>query len=799
MAAALGLAALTLALFPRVVFRGEVLYERDIHLVWQPQMEAFVRSILSGSWPVWNPYLSFGHPLLAKPDTQVLYPWTWLNLVLQPWTVHVLLVLGHVAFAGLGVHLLGRRLGLSPLAAFVAAACWIGSGPVLSLGNIWVQLTGASWIPWVLLGVERAAVGTGVAGILAGGTAIGLQVLTGSPEMTALTALAAASLLTARVAGGDTSGAPITRLIARTACAYLFGLALSAGLWVPALDLARQSARGHLDIGQRVVWSVHPWSLLEGLVPVPLSVLPIRQALRDRLYDGGQPLIRSLYLGAPALLLVAAGLARGPFGWRRPWLGALGLAAALLALGRHALVHAVLVEWVPPLRMLRYPSKAIVFAALAWALLAGLGLDNWRRQGAAVPRRLFAALVLPAAAAAALLFAAGLIARYRPASFHALLLPEETLQTTLASVLGPVSLRLLAVAALGAVAVLAAVLARARPRLGGALPTLLCAVVVADAVVSGHDVNKTVPADFYKYRPPILDAVRQDDLSRLFVYRYPLSPAPLQPGPALQEPYRIRGYPPGFSLDAGRTLAARLYLMPPVGGCFGLFASYEPDLLGLYPRPLAELTEWALAAEGTPDHLRFLRLGAVKYVSALHAQGFEALEPVAEYQSLLARPIRLFEVPATLPRVYVVGRSRSAAEGEGLRRALLDPSFDPSREVVVAGPPLAGGPAPPGSARIVDFRPDRVRIEADMSAPGILVLVDTYEAGWKAAVDGVAAPVLRANGAFRGVALSPGRHLVEQVYRPRSVVAGLGLTALAAALGLALGARALSAPAGASR
>jgi len=59
-----------------------------------------------------------------------------------------------------------------------------------------------------------------------------------------------------------------------------------------------------------------------------------------------------------------------------------------------------------------------------------------------------------------------------------------------------------------------------------------------------------------------------------------------------------------------------------------------------------------------------------------------------------------------------------------------------------------------------------------------VVLSDTYDPGWKATVDGLPSRVERANGAFRAVRLEAGRHLVEMVYRPASVVAGAALSAV---------------------
>jgi hypothetical protein len=46
-------------------------------------------------------------------------------------------------------------------------------------------------------------------------------------------------------------------------------------------------------------------------------------------------------------------------------------------------------------------------------------------------------------------------------------------------------------------------------------------------------------------------------------------------------------------------------------------------------------------------------------------------------------------------------------------------------------------------------------------------------------VDGVAAPILEVDGAFRGVVAASGSHTIEMVYRPVSVIAGAALTLLA--------------------
>jgi uncharacterized membrane protein YfhO len=59
-----------------------------------------------------------------------------------------------------------------------------------------------------------------------------------------------------------------------------------------------------------------------------------------------------------------------------------------------------------------------------------------------------------------------------------------------------------------------------------------------------------------------------------------------------------------------------------------------------------------------------------------------------------------------------------------------------------------------------------------------VVIVDAYDPGWRAWVDGRETSVLRANVAFRAVAVGAGRHEVELRYRPRALGAGIAVSAL---------------------
>jgi uncharacterized membrane protein YfhO len=121
--------------------------------------------------------------------------------------------------------------------------------------------------------------------------------------------------------------------------------------------------------------------------------------------------------------------------------------------------------------------------------------------------------------------------------------------------------------------------------------------------------------------------------------------------------------------------------------------------------------------------------------------------------------------------------------------ALIDPAFDPRREVLLA----SGGPIPPavdgpfeGAATVVSESTTRVSVRAQASAPGYLVLADAYDPGWIATVDGQPAQVRRANVAFRAVAVPAGSHEVEFRYVPGAVRLGLLVSGLSSTLVLAV-------------
>lgn len=140
-----------------------------------------------------------------------------------------------------------------------------------------------------------------------------------------------------------------------------------------------------------------------------------------------------------------------------------------------------------------------------------------------------------------------------------------------------------------------------------------------------------------------------------------------------------------------------------------------------------------------------------------------------------------FENPHALPRAWRAARAEAApADPQAALARITAPDFDAQTTVLLDPLPeaLEVGVDPKAETRIEVDQPEHVAIRTRGASPAVLVLNDSLYPGWEATLDGVAVPLLRANTAFRAVAVPAGEHIVEMRYRPFSFRLGLGLAAV---------------------
>ncbi len=374
-----------------------VLADGDALSIFFPMRRMFAEQVAAGVLPLWNPRVFGGIPFFGAMQTSMLYPPTWLFLVLAPVAAMNLLVIGHFAGAALAAYGYARTIGCrSAAAGFSGLVFAFGGFSLAHMGNIPV-FQGLPWMPVLLIAIERLRHRLRLRDGLLGAAAVALALLTGHPHIPTYTLMVAA-LYVAFFALLDRPATGRLRYAGAAALAVATGTALAAVQLVPGAELAAQSARPGLTYGDFVSFALPARQLPMLLFPFLFGGSPGVPYWGEwlMLELAGSPGIVPLMLAGAAL----AGVRGEPL--IRFWF-LLALWSLLLALGGD-LPLARLMYHVPVYNLFRAPVRNLAAFTLAVAVLAGIVVDRlsvWRwRRALAVSALATLALVLAIAAVA---------------------------------------------------------------------------------------------------------------------------------------------------------------------------------------------------------------------------------------------------------------------------------------------------------------------------------------------------------------------------------------------------------------
>lgn len=151
--------------------------------------------------------------------------------------------------------------------------------------------------------------------------------------------------------------------------------------------------------------------------------------------------------------------------------------------------------------------------------------------------------------------------------------------------------------------------------------------------------------------------------------------------------------------------------------------------------------------------------------------GFPRLAAAGSPPAFYSQDYWILENPHALPRAFVPKRVElEPKENERLWK-LSQPEFN-AREVAYVEQPVDLPSECRGAVRIMNETSTLVVVAARMETPGLLVLADRWDIGWRAFVDGKPAPILMADQALRGVMLPAGPATIEFRYQSASVRLG---------------------------
>lgn len=813
------LGGILVVLFWRVLFRGEMFFYRDVFSYTYPRAR-FIRDVVrSGHLPYWNPHFSFGEPVLANPNFLFFYPTT-LLIVLLParlaYCLHYILDFGWAAF---GAYLLARRWKQSRMAAFFAAAAFIASGPLLSLGNLYNHAAAAAWIPWALLVTDYAVrARSRRAWILLAGV-FALQFLAAEPfTLLATFVLAAAQAVFEVFEFRDRRLRRTLLVVAAFAVVGVLMLALSGASLLPSLDVLHRARRGAsgLPYAETVYWSLHPLALAEMVLPRLFGTVLDSPTLWTYVLAGrNQPYYVCIFVGFLLFFFAWVGWSEGR-DRRRHFIAAAAALLLLLACGRYTPLFAEAYLLLPPLGLVRFPAKLLVPATLLVAILAGWGVDVARRSEMASLRKRTWALPLAAGAVTIAIWGLALIEPGRVSDLAAAVLVrtnhlfERSAADALraSDVQGATryaisALRLELPGLIGFLlggALWLIVLEQGKRWARAALPAILAFAVVQAAWVNDAD-NPTVPESFYAYRPPAVE--QPPDASGPYRYAYIQRREGSEISGA-QAFLNFDSIPEArrFSLPAQESFRDRL-LLKRGAMLTGIEAAENLDMEGSLPPAYYQF--WLYEVNEAVDLARadcLLGRANVKYIVRPSRAGSATTREVETIFNGSPEPSYLYEDSCFLPRAYAVANAVGSQGASDTLSKLSDPVFDARNSVIVDEPSAtlpaatantgprsitwparasdsdAANPGLAGEVEIVERQLNAVTLRADMKRPGFVVLLDRYDPGWRATLDGRPAPVLVANHMFRAVEVTAGSHQIVFEFHQRGLEAGVVVSSL---------------------
>ena len=701
-------------------------------LVWDGVAQFYVwRDLVRALWlggeiPLWNPYQLGGMPLLANSQSAPFYLPHLLALPLPTWLAMGWLAWFHLTMAGMGLGLFLRRVGVGLAGSMVGAGLWMFSNFFIS----WLQMSSVPavlcWYGWLLWGVERVRTWGGW-GMGALAVPAWMMLMAGHLQFAFYGFVMAGLYAIWRVLSDST-----TPYAARLRMLGWLGLSVGvAGLMalpqlVPVFELAGASHR--LAVPTEAGYTAYVRNALPLFHLVTLWFPNAFGHPREGSYWGAVHYAElAMGVGAVGLLLVGMGLARRSQSMF--WAGLLGM-ALLVALG------SPLTRWLyfylPGFSATGSPARVLCLAAVSLSVLAGLGFERRERLTQGV-----------------LLWLAGMLIGLLLAEE---LLPEGVSRAPLwhgiaADLATSVLPILLTVGTIGAI------------RRGWLSEPMGIVVLVVLAIL---------PPFAHGYRYPLY-AERDAVFPSVAI----LERASLAPGErvaAINTHWSLYE-PPSATLPPNTATA---YRIPDVGGYDSLIPRYAKQIL--------DIINGEDSAPPENGNMQFVKQASprLRWMRVAHLLTPEGWQPVPE-------------APAQWEGVYL-GRAEPAPHADDLAywQRILSEAWTDRRvllhgaEAVPAIRQYGAGVSVP-NAEIVwrEVRATRVRLRIlnPTSQTAWLMVSDTWDARWRARVDGVQVPLLRANLAFRALPVPPGTHEVEMICYGTDLLIGF-LLSLTVATGL---------------
>ena len=737
------LAALTLAVFSGVLFLkpNEVLSDprMDLNYFFLHWRYFGFQELKAGNLALWNPHTSSGGPFFGNFQSALLYPLNFLYLLLPlaaaiNWTIAL-----HVFLGGAFTFYWMRHRGLHSLACLLAGMMFQFCGPhflQVHAGHL-PNLCTLIWAPLLFLAVDQVADRPSLGPCLLGMFATAMSVLAGHPQFVFYLGVAAGVYSVLQVVRARQRG----RVLLGLGAIALGGAALSAVQLFTGLQEGGETMRSvGMSYDFAGSYSFPPENFLTLVTPWFFG------DMKSVPYWGRWYLTEtSLFVSVMGLVMAVYGMAHGKPAARRFSITMLAVTLAL-AMGRYTPAFYWLFHYAPGFNSFRGMDKFLWLAALFLSALAGIGMDQMLR-GRTAPRPLAAGV---AGLGVVLCLLASLpgqldwwarVVRSIPATGASTLLFSDFGNPEFIALSSRQAVHSLLRGAL-ALFVAAAILELARSR---RKPACLGVLLLAAIELASFAATSLMTFQIGAPEMPV---------TRKLLAQHPGD-------------YRILEYNPNISMTMGALN----------------IEGDDPSGLLRYRRFLdfAEGFDFDAAPYGMPPQnldTNLLRMLRCRYL----------ISADEKFQ---------MEIPGALPHLLLVDRFRVMTNHHEIFSTLTNAGFNMEEEVILESRP-APLPQPgreKGAVKLLESSTDFLKIEADVGAPALLLITDSYARGWRAlALPGSAQSryeVMPANYCLRVIPLEAGHHLLRVEYSPLGFRIGGAVSIAALAEFLALSALAL--------
>ena len=386
-------------LFSPLLFTGKSLFWGTPSTQFVPWWEFAWNTILDGGFPLWNPWVGMGAPLVANYQSALFYPPYWAYLVFyviggikfMTWGMTVIVAL-HLIWAGLGTVKLLEDLGIGKFGQAIGGLAFALSGYLVSRAGFLSINATTAWIPWILYFSKNLST-RNKKYIWMTGLVFGLQFLAGHAQTAWYTVLLGGFWVSYWSFNQASSG----KRIQDTLCGWikyigagLLGLIISAIQIIPTLEYLLQSQRGgEYGYEEAMTYSFWPWRFLTfiapgifgspasgdywgygnywedavylGLIPIILATGIIIRAIKNE-KPGSTPEVKNINQRQLVLFLVF-----------------IIFLSTLLALGRNTVIFPFLYRNLPTFDLFQAPSRFMIWAEISLAVLAGIAFDQLKR------------------------------------------------------------------------------------------------------------------------------------------------------------------------------------------------------------------------------------------------------------------------------------------------------------------------------------------------------------------------------------------------------------------------------------